>query len=93
MFERSVPILHSLYNHNTNIMKLTKNAIKSLNRPARLSLALALGFSEQWINALVESNKDNGPLTTAKALQVIREELNLTDAEVLEESEVKEKTI
>lgn len=70
-------------------MKLTTKAIKALTRPVRLKLALALGFSELWIDKSVQKNKDNGPLTTAKALQVIREETGLLDNEILKEDIVK----
>lgn len=71
-------------------MKLTTKTIDALSRPIRLRLALELRFSEQWINSLVEVNKDNGPLTTARALQVIREETKLEDSEILEDTERKE---
>lgn len=66
-------------------MKLSTKATDALTRPIRMSLALALGFSEVWINKLVDHNKDNGPLTTAKSLQVIREETGLLDSEILTE--------
>jgi hypothetical protein len=66
-------------------MKLTPNAIAAINnRDIRLKLALGLSFSETWIRDLISVNKDNGPLTTAKSLQVIREETGLTDSEILE---------
>jgi hypothetical protein len=69
-------------------MKLTTKAIELINnRPVILGLAEALDFSELWINKLIEANKDNGPLTTAKALQVIREKTQLPDSEILEEVE------
>jgi hypothetical protein len=68
-------------------MKLTQNALQMINASrTRLKLALALGFSETWIRSLIEDNKENGPLTTAKALQVIAEETGLTQAEILEET-------
>lgn len=67
-------------------MKLTRKAIKGIKeQTARLRLALALGFSEQWIIKVIGANKSNGPLTTALALKVIREETGLTDAEILQE--------
>lgn len=77
--------------HTQIYMKLTKAVIKKLDTTRRLKLAIALGFSEQWINRLVDTNKNNGPLTTIKALQLIREETGLTDAEILEESTEKER--
>lgn len=75
--------------HTQIYMKLSKKALKGIkNRPSRLKLALGMGFSEQWINQVIGANKQNGPLTTAKALQVIREETGLTDAEILEEEKI-----
>lgn len=71
-------------------MKLSKKAIRTIDKAeTRLKLALGLSFSETWIRSLIADNRSNGPLTTAKALQVIREETKLTDDEILE-SEVKE---
>lgn len=67
-------------------MILTKAAIEKINiTKTRLSLALAMGFTEQWIIRLIDANKENGPLTTAKALQVIKQETGLTDDQILEE--------
>ncbi len=67
-------------------MKLTKNALKAINTiDTRLRLAFALKFSETWIRSLIADNKENGPLTTAKALAVIRDETGLKDDDILEE--------
>lgn len=66
-------------------MKLTKKAIENISRTARLKLAIDLGISEVWIGKLLIKNKSNGPLTTAKALQIISEETGLQDHEILEE--------
>lgn len=71
-------------------MKLTAKAIEALTREVRLRLVLKLDFSELWVNKLVEANKDNGPLTTAAALAVIREETGLTDNDILEEAKKQE---
>lgn len=72
-------------------MKLSKKALRVIDKAeTRLRLALGLSFSETWVRSLIADNKENGPLTTAKALQVIRQETGLTDAEILEESEIKE---
>lgn len=66
-------------------MVLTKKAIQATNQQeVRLKLALALGFTEQWIMKVIAKNKENGPLTTATALMVIREETGLCDNEILE---------
>lgn len=72
-------------------MKLTNQAITAISeRQIVLRLALTLGFSERWILRVIGKNKKNGPLTTASALQVIREETGLLDAEILEGLDVKE---
>lgn len=65
-------------------MKLSKKAIKKIERETKQKLAIALGFSEYWVGRLVEKNKKNGPLTTPSALSVLREELNLEDKDLLE---------
>lgn len=70
-------------------MILTKKTIKKINElKPRLSIALALGFSEQWVVRLIDMNKENGPLTTVKALQVIREQTGFKDSEILEEQKI-----
>jgi hypothetical protein len=68
-------------------MKITEKAIALINtQQTRLRLALALGFSETWVRGLIHKNKDNGPLTTASALKVIREETGMGDSEILEDA-------
>lgn len=72
-------------------MKLSNTAIERISdRKVLLQIALALDFSEQWMRRVIENNKDNGPLTTARALQVIREETGLTDDQILEEEKTEE---
>lgn len=71
-------------------MILTKAAIEKINTPKiRVALAMAMNFTEQWIIKSIEANKENGPLTTAKALQVIQQETGLSQEDILEETEVK----
>lgn len=71
-------------------MKLSNKAIEKLtDRKLLLSLAFALDFSEQWMRKVIEANKENGPLTTAKAVQVINIEGGLELSEILEETSVK----
>jgi len=72
-------------------MKLRQTIIDKLkgSRPFRFKVADGLGFSEVWVDRLIVANKDNGPLTTAKSLSIIREELGTTDEEILEEETVK----
>lgn len=72
-------------------MKLKDTIIQQLksSRALRMDVAIALDFSELWIDKVVEANKENGPLTLAKSLQVLRDELKLDNSQILEESEVK----
>lgn len=72
-------------------MKLSNLCISKIksDRAKIMALCLGLNFTELWVNKLLDANKDNGPLTTAKSLQVIKEQTDLTDNEILEE--VKEK--
>lgn len=66
-------------------MKLTQKAIAAISiRSVKLALALGLGFTELWIGKLIEANKENGPLTTAMAMGIIKKETGLTDQEILE---------
>lgn len=66
-------------------MKLSKKAIKTIlsNRNIILAIGIALNFGERWITILLNANKENGPLTTAAALEVIRKETGLGDQEIL----------
>lgn len=67
--------------------KIIKELTKEGSRNKRLRLAIALNYSEQGIDQLIKKNKENGPLTTIKALEVLRDETGLTDEEILEETE------
>jgi hypothetical protein len=65
-------------------MRLTKKALVAINQQdTRLKLALALSCTEQWIIKIIKANKDNGPLTTASALMVIRQETKMKDDQIL----------
>lgn len=67
-------------------MKLSKRALRKLdNKESKLRLALAMGFSEQWVNKLLSQNKANGPLTTITAINFIERETNLKQDEILDE--------
>jgi hypothetical protein len=71
-------------------MILTETVIQMiLTNGLSLKLASELGFKQQWILISAKKNKKNGPLTTAKAIQVIREYAGLLDSEILVE-EIKE---
>jgi hypothetical protein len=68
-------------------MRLTKKAIKAVDqREIRLKLALALCCTEAWIIKLIGANKKNGPLTTASAISVIKQETGFTDKAILEDT-------
>lgn len=65
-------------------MKLSKKAIRKIDKTATLKLAIALGFTELWVSRLIKKNKPNGPLTTPGALDVIRQATGLSDQEILD---------
>lgn len=71
-------------------MKLRETIRREVKSNQRLKARLALVFGksvftiERWIS----ENEANGDLTKAAALDIIREELDLTDGEILE-TEVK----
>jgi hypothetical protein len=70
-------------------MRLKKSVLNKINTlDVRLKLASALQFSETWIRELIRQNKENGPLTTFKALEVIREETGLSDDQLLVDNPV-----
>lgn len=68
-------------------MKLTTTAISEIKKNKRLKnrLALDLEKSGYTVERWISENEDNGPLTTAKAIQVIKQETRLADSEILEE--------
>lgn len=72
-------------------MKLTQKAIDAIknNKRVRARLQLDLDKSEFTINRYIADNDTNGMLTTAAALRVIREELEIGDSEILEENNEK----
>ena len=64
-------------------MKLTKIALEAINTlPTRMKIALALGKSEPSVRRYIIDNDDN--LTKAAALEVIKAETGLVEAEILE---------
>jgi hypothetical protein len=67
------------------MFRLTETALDAIlmhSPKIKSRLALALNCSEGSINRYIRENDDN--LTKAAALEVIREETGLTDAEILE---------
>lgn len=73
-------------------MVLKQDIKDMILKEGSLSLALAAGlsFTQTWIRELAHANKENGPLTTAKALQVIGKETGLENDKILEEESVNE---
>lgn len=70
-------------------MRLSQKAIDAIdNKTVHSKLALALNFTDTWIRGLIAKNKENSYLTTAKALEVIRQETGLSDEEILEKETV-----
>jgi hypothetical protein len=67
-------------------MRLTETAIAKINNQAmRLKIAQELPCSETWVRELIKSNKNNGPLTTAAVINLIKKETGLGDSEILED--------
>jgi hypothetical protein len=68
-------------------MRLTPKAIEKIKESTRLKarLALVLNKSGYTIERWVSENEDNGDLTKVAAIQVIKEEAQLSDNEILEE--------
>lgn len=65
-------------------MILTETAVAKINKPkCRIALAGKLDFTEGWIISLIKENKDNGPLTTYAAIEVITEFTGLKLKEIL----------
>jgi phage repressor protein C with HTH and peptisase S24 domain len=70
-------------------MRLSQKALQQINTTqVRLRLAMQFDCTERWISQLIKENQSDGDLTKASALQIIREQTGLTDAEILEEGEV-----
>lgn len=71
-------------------MKITRHGLDELARStkAKTRLAYELGKSVHTVELWIKKNKVNGPLTSAGALQVIKEELEVSDSEILEEDKV-----
>lgn len=70
-------------------MRLTKKALGAINKKdIRLKLALSLDCTEQWVIKMIVANKNNGPLTTASALDVIRQETKMKDDQILDKQKV-----
>jgi hypothetical protein len=69
-------------------MKLTEKALQVIKQPhIRRELTVALKCTDQTIIRYIKGNEENGPLTLAASLKVIREVAELKDQEILEGEE------
>jgi hypothetical protein len=71
-------------------MKLSTTAIARIGdtetreaKAIRTKIALALNCTERWVLKCIQENKDNGPLTKMAAIEVIRQDTDLSDSEIL----------
>jgi hypothetical protein len=70
-------------------MKLTQKAIQAIHKPdVRRELTVALRCTDQTIVRYINRNADNGDLTKAAAMEVIRKWTKMTNEEILEEETV-----
>lgn len=71
-----------------NQMKIKKNILKKISEHKGLRARLCGEMDKSYftVNRWINDNDDN--LTKASALKIIREELGLTDAQILEEVKV-----
>jgi hypothetical protein len=88
MFVRTITRTN-IKNSNWLAMKLSKDAVEKIaeDLTLRQKIGIAIKKTDDWILRLARQNKPNGPLTTVKAVQVIREETKLTDQQILVDEE------
>ena len=68
-------------------MKISKPAIGKITVRTKNRLALEFDCSVPTIDRWIKDNDENGDLTKARAIQIISEETELSDSEILEESD------
>lgn len=75
-------------------MKLSEEVIGIISKQRdqqakaiRTKLALDLNFTERWVLKCIEENKDNGPLTTVKAVERLKKETGLKQSQILVEGQ------
>lgn len=74
-------------------MRLSATALQKINTTqVRLRLAMQFDCTERWISQLIKENNNDGDLTKASAMQIIREQTGLTDSEILEDEKEHEQT-
>jgi hypothetical protein len=72
-------------------MKLSKTVLQRIAgsvktreaKAVRTTLALALNFTERWVLKCLQENKDNGPLTLTKSVQILEKCTGLSSDEIL----------
>lgn len=69
-------------------MKITDKAKKAMTPKTKARLALALNCSIYTVDRWIKDNEENGDLTKASAVQIIKEETGLNQDEILEEDKV-----
>jgi hypothetical protein len=70
-------------------MKLSSIAVKAFTTRLKNRLALEMDKSVYTVDRWLSDNEENGPLTLAKSLQLIKEETGLPTEQILEEDTVK----
>jgi hypothetical protein len=75
-------------------MKLSKTVLEIIGntktreaKAIRTTLALALNFTERWVLKSIHDNKENGPLTLTKSIQILTKCTGLSQSEIIEESD------
>lgn len=72
-------------------MRMSKRAMmtfKGAGDEARIRLAQAMGVKKHTIWYWLRENKENGPLTTVKAVKVIAEITGMLESEIVEDTKV-----
>ncbi len=70
-------------------MKLTQKAIDAITVRTKNRIALEMDCSVPTVDRWIKENEDNGDLTKARVVEIIKEETGLKNQMILEESEVK----
>lgn len=67
-------------------MKLTQKAIEALTVRTRNRIALEMDCSVPSVDRWIKENEDNGNLTKARIVEIIKEETGLKLPQILEEA-------
>lgn len=58
-------------------MKLTNKVIRLIDHATVMNIGSELQMSERWVKSLIVQNKPNGPLTTYRVVEILRERTEL----------------